>query len=325
MGRRLSFAVIANQLENHPSAQVQLMVLQSVGIFIYIAHVRPFDTNLLNDLEIFNEVSILFATYHLFLFTDYADGDVDLQYLAGWSMVGLSAFNISINMLVMVVVTVKKGYAGIRQFIRKIMLKRAQAKKGVNSTNEMKHLDFQQLRNIESDNAHESPVNAENQIESPKRLNSPAKSEVQFEASPVRKIQYGMATEGQSQFETRTTQLEPIVHFEKPQKSPRTVKRKKRANRLLKATVPEVNNIESTKSEATKIEAIKPNVKLDVNAPAGEPMTNQLVAWAKVQFQRAELRKLEGSPSPEQRPQDSSMTVQKQRALQMLRREHFNV
>lgn len=96
-----------------------------MGIFIYIAHVRPFDTNLLNDLEIFNEVSILFATYHLFLFTDYAEGDVDLQYLAGWSMVVLSAFNISVNMLVMVVVTAKRGYAGARKFIRKILFNRA--------------------------------------------------------------------------------------------------------------------------------------------------------------------------------------------------------
>jgi hypothetical protein len=69
--------------------------------------VKPFELPMLNYLEILNEISILIATYHLFLFTDYADSP-DLQYLAGWSMIAISTFNIVINMIVMLVISLRK-------------------------------------------------------------------------------------------------------------------------------------------------------------------------------------------------------------------------
>jgi hypothetical protein len=52
-------------------------------------------------MEVVNEVTILIATYHLFLFTDYVE-DPNTQYNIGWSMIGVTALNILINMGVMV-------------------------------------------------------------------------------------------------------------------------------------------------------------------------------------------------------------------------------
>jgi hypothetical protein len=40
------------------------------------------------------------AAYHLFVFTQYVDDPV-LQYKVGWSMIGVTAFNIVVNMAVM--------------------------------------------------------------------------------------------------------------------------------------------------------------------------------------------------------------------------------
>jgi hypothetical protein len=69
MLRRLWIAFLVTILKKYPYLQVLLFILHSVLMLIYIGYVKPFEHPLLNNLEIFNEVSILFATYHLTCFT----------------------------------------------------------------------------------------------------------------------------------------------------------------------------------------------------------------------------------------------------------------
>ena len=40
------------------------------------------------------------AAYHLFVFTEYVDDPV-MQYKVGWSIIGVTAFNIVVNMGIM--------------------------------------------------------------------------------------------------------------------------------------------------------------------------------------------------------------------------------
>ena len=54
----------------------------------------------MNRLEIFNEVCILAAAYHLFLFTDYIEIP-EFRYKIVWSIINITTFNIVVNMLVM--------------------------------------------------------------------------------------------------------------------------------------------------------------------------------------------------------------------------------
>ena len=56
-------------------------------------------------MEVFNEICIIVACYHLLLFTDY-ESDENKQYNAGWSIVGVSVLNIAVNMGIMVFFTV---------------------------------------------------------------------------------------------------------------------------------------------------------------------------------------------------------------------------
>ena len=74
----------------------------------------PFETKLNNYLEIFNEACILGNTYHLLLFTDWIKSDF-IQNIAGYSILGLTATNILVNTVVMIVMTVKKVRMGIRR------------------------------------------------------------------------------------------------------------------------------------------------------------------------------------------------------------------
>jgi hypothetical protein len=101
MFRRLIFALTAVLLKSQPSLQVAFTCFQSILVIIYVGHVKPFEIPLLNTMEVVNEVTILIATYHLFLFTDYVE-DPNTQYNIGWSMIGVTALNILINMGVMV-------------------------------------------------------------------------------------------------------------------------------------------------------------------------------------------------------------------------------
>lgn len=126
MLRRLLFAVIATALEEHPVAQVGLLVFHCVLLLIYDVLVRPFEQPVLNRLEIFNELCILAAAYHLYAFTDNVD-DPLVQEKVGWAIIGVTTFNIATNMLVMIYFTCRKmrlGFLKLRYQIRLWLLKR---------------------------------------------------------------------------------------------------------------------------------------------------------------------------------------------------------
>ena len=52
-------------------------------------------------MEVFNEICIVGACYHLLLFTDF-ENDQNQQYLAGWSIIVITGINIVINMIIMI-------------------------------------------------------------------------------------------------------------------------------------------------------------------------------------------------------------------------------
>lgn len=91
-------------------------------MIIYIILVKPFEKPKLNYLEIFNELCILAAAYHLVAFTNFLDSP-EIQYQVGWSNIGITTFNIVVNMIVMIVETVGllkvKGRALIHKWRKK--------------------------------------------------------------------------------------------------------------------------------------------------------------------------------------------------------------
>ena len=71
MIRRLWVTFVALKIYENPTLQVQLLLAHNFLMLIYLTHVRPFQEPQLNNLEIFNEFSIMVASYHLFCFTDF--------------------------------------------------------------------------------------------------------------------------------------------------------------------------------------------------------------------------------------------------------------
>lgn len=74
---------------------------------MYLIYYRPFEATAMNRLEIFNESCILAAAFHLISFTDF-NGDPDVQYQGGWSIIAVTVLNMLMNMIVMVYASVRK-------------------------------------------------------------------------------------------------------------------------------------------------------------------------------------------------------------------------
>jgi hypothetical protein len=72
----------------------------------YLLYYKPLTTSLLNALELFNESILLLSSYYLLLYVS-PEVSVDSQYASGWSLIGLTLFNIAVNMSLMIVSTVQ--------------------------------------------------------------------------------------------------------------------------------------------------------------------------------------------------------------------------
>jgi hypothetical protein len=73
----------------------------------YLGYVTPFNEPVINKLEIFNEVCILIICYHLFLLTDFIDNP-ETQYNVGWSLIFMTALNILMNLIIIVINAIRQ-------------------------------------------------------------------------------------------------------------------------------------------------------------------------------------------------------------------------
>lgn len=105
-------------------------------------------------MEIFNEITIMCAAYHLFLFTDFWPNVSD-QYNVGFSIIVVTTMNIAVNMGVIIVkgvLTLKAKWPKIKlmaiNLFRKIKDK-LNSKKKAQKYNKQNDRDMDSLRNDE--------------------------------------------------------------------------------------------------------------------------------------------------------------------------------
>ena len=60
----------------------------------------------MNYLEVFNEIAIMVMVYHLFFLSDFYPYPED-QYLVGWSILGICALTIAVNLALIIIDTLK--------------------------------------------------------------------------------------------------------------------------------------------------------------------------------------------------------------------------
>ena len=76
--RRLLFSAVLVLMINYPLYQVFCTYFLCLFNTIYIIAAKPFKYPISNLSEIFNELCLLFGATHLFLYTDYLQGQVNI-------------------------------------------------------------------------------------------------------------------------------------------------------------------------------------------------------------------------------------------------------
>mmetsp|Transcript_17933 Transcript_17933/g.17132 ORF Transcript_17933/g.17132 Transcript_17933/m.17132 type:complete len:84 (+) Transcript_17933:84-335(+) len=78
-----------------------IQIASSVLYFCYLAHYRPYNCTFFNGMEIFNEASLVVASYLLIEFTDI-EGNLDLKFNIGWFMTALMIMNTVVNFIAII-------------------------------------------------------------------------------------------------------------------------------------------------------------------------------------------------------------------------------
>jgi hypothetical protein len=103
--RRLLFVATAVYLTWVPYLQVTLLLLQSLLSLCYLTSCMPFESALLNRCEIFNEATLYMVCYPTIMFL-MMDNE-DASYSVGWGLIVMILANIGVNVVIMVVVSVR--------------------------------------------------------------------------------------------------------------------------------------------------------------------------------------------------------------------------
>jgi hypothetical protein len=84
---------------------------------------------------LFNEISIIVVTYHLYLFTDFIES-YELKYNIGWSLIAFISFNIFVNLAITAVQSYFSIKLTIKNALSKCRKRRNPAKKYTKTLNE---------------------------------------------------------------------------------------------------------------------------------------------------------------------------------------------
>lgn len=74
---------------------------------------------MLNNVEIYNEITIIIVLYLTTLFTDYIDS-ARTQYNIGWCMIAVTVLNILVNMIILIVNGIKAMKMRFKYLVFKI-------------------------------------------------------------------------------------------------------------------------------------------------------------------------------------------------------------
>ena len=112
--RRVAFIVSVLVFRQTLWSQLAIQNFISLSMVIHLQWYKPYSTNFLNDIETFNEVTILTLTYFLFCFTDFVP-EPETRNKLSFYYIATSFFNMAVHLLVML----NSSFSSIRQSCRK--------------------------------------------------------------------------------------------------------------------------------------------------------------------------------------------------------------
>ena len=104
--RRFIIVLVITLLPLYRNTQIVGQLWTTLFVMSYVAYVRPYEVPYLNVVEVINEVTILQASYPLFVFTEWVY-DMQRRVEAGWFVIGCILFSILFNVTFLVIISIK--------------------------------------------------------------------------------------------------------------------------------------------------------------------------------------------------------------------------
>ena len=82
-------------------------------MLVFIGWHRPLQSNFANNMEILNEMTILFALYLVMCYTDFV-GEPETRNICGWAFIGVISIFLSIHIIFLFGGACKSVYQGLR-------------------------------------------------------------------------------------------------------------------------------------------------------------------------------------------------------------------
>lgn len=105
--RRLLFVAFPTFLYNFSVLPLQLLMLTQTFYVIYYQGIRPHSSTTRVRLEIFNEIMVMVALYHIICFSEF-NMDVQMQYYSGYSYICVFGSVFVVNLVPMFTDAVRK-------------------------------------------------------------------------------------------------------------------------------------------------------------------------------------------------------------------------
>jgi hypothetical protein len=114
----------AKLLGPYQGFQIQCLMAQSFVMLGYFLKVRPFESPTMNFLQVFNELVVIAAIMHMFIFSDGISTTTPMRINAGWTFVMIICLQIVVNLTCFTGMTSYQAFRVIRQKIRVFQHKR---------------------------------------------------------------------------------------------------------------------------------------------------------------------------------------------------------
>ncbi|TNV86587.1 hypothetical protein FGO68_gene16816 [Halteria grandinella] len=122
--RRLVMALTIVQFSQYTFVQIFTQIMWSTGIIFFYGKVQPLNEPLLNQLEIFNEGTILICLYFNLLFSEIGSTPGQ-KYQLGWILIGIISVNIVVNWVLLLKRVVTMVFQTIKEKWEKVKIHQA--------------------------------------------------------------------------------------------------------------------------------------------------------------------------------------------------------
>ena len=106
--------LVLTLLPTQRNIQINFQLVSTLFVMSYTTYVLPFSVMKSNYMETMNEIIVLLASYHLFVFTEWVY-DLDQRYRMGWSLVTLVIGLLVVNIAILAHTILKEAFSKMKR------------------------------------------------------------------------------------------------------------------------------------------------------------------------------------------------------------------